>query len=351
MNPSEPQNKGIIADSRSDIEKLSDYKLGAETAIKPTIRLIDGNWKPYEPYGERQYSFVNGVYWDTMACTHFSSGHIIETQIIFLWSTLSDECKEFLKQYLNDPNDIKSFRVSKRFSAIVGGNTPQGNYFQKALQSWRDFGALPDKDLPFGGTDWNEYHNPSLATQELKDKAKKFLDYFDLQYEIIPNYDTQNGFSLSEESATADALTQSPVHIGIPIQASHAIEMTYLSGQNYSCLDDYEPFSRDNDTRPVNFAFKFVVSVKTPTPTPSYPVHFFSINFGYDSMFHDEVKMLQQVLIAEGLMKVNLDTGFFKDITLAAVKRFQAKYSIPQTGYVGVLTRTELNLLCRVHFK
>lgn len=38
-------------------------------------------------------------------------------------------------------------------------------------------------------------------------------------------------------------------------------------------------------------------------------------------------------------------TGYFGSLTLKAVKRFQAKYGIPQTGYVGPLTRAKLNTL------
>jgi hypothetical protein len=40
-----------------------------------------------------------------------------------------------------------------------------------------------------------------------------------------------------------------------------------------------------------------------------------------------------------------LDTGYFGKITLASVKRFQARYGLPVTGYVGKLTRGKLNEL------
>ena len=39
------------------------------------------------------------------------------------------------------------------------------------------------------------------------------------------------------------------------------------------------------------------------------------------------------------------ETSYFGYLTLNAVKRFQAKYLIPQTGYVGKLTRARLNSL------
>ncbi len=40
-----------------------------------------------------------------------------------------------------------------------------------------------------------------------------------------------------------------------------------------------------------------------------------------------------------------LDTGYFGKVTLASVKRFQARHGIPTTGYVGKLTRAKLNEL------
>src|SRR3989344_5472068 len=38
-------------------------------------------------------------------------------------------------------------------------------------------------------------------------------------------------------------------------------------------------------------------------------------------------------------------SGTFGTLTEAAVKRFQAKYGIPATGFVGPLTRSKLNTL------
>ena len=56
--------------------------------------------------------------------------------------------------------------------------------------------------------------------------------------------------------------------------------------------------------------------------------------------------MLQQVLIAEGLLKQGLDTGNFFDKTLMALKNFQVKYGIEPVGQVGPKTRAKLNELC-----
>ena len=59
----------------------------------------------------------------------------------------------------------------------------------------------------------------------------------------------------------------------------------------------------------------------------------------YQGLTSNDVRNLQIVL------GVTPTTGYFGSITNSAVKRFQAQYGIPQTGYVGPLTRAKLNEL------
>lgn len=58
----------------------------------------------------------------------------------------------------------------------------------------------------------------------------------------------------------------------------------------------------------------------------------------------DDVKNLQQLLTADkNIYPEGLASGFFGPATLRAVKRFQAKYGLPQVGNVGPQTRAKLN--------
>ena len=59
-------------------------------------------------------------------------------------------------------------------------------------------------------------------------------------------------------------------------------------------------------------------------------------------MTNNDVLELQKVLAKLGFFKVN-PTGYFGQITLKAVKAYQASKGISPTGFVGVLTRAELN--------
>jgi len=67
----------------------------------------------------------------------------------------------------------------------------------------------------------------------------------------------------------------------------------------------------------------------------------FNTDLGY-GMSNDDVMELQKRLTEEGVYTGPI-TGYFGDLTLAAVKLYQAKHNIIQTGFVGILTRTALN--------
>ena len=57
-----------------------------------------------------------------------------------------------------------------------------------------------------------------------------------------------------------------------------------------------------------------------------------------------DVSALQKVLVREGVYSGDVTGGFY-DQTYIAVKKFQKKYDIKETGYVGYLTRQKLNAL------
>ena len=58
--------------------------------------------------------------------------------------------------------------------------------------------------------------------------------------------------------------------------------------------------------------------------------------------FSTEVTELQDFLVDKGFLKTS-PTGFFGLLTLNAVKTYQASIGLPNTGYVGIMTRTAVN--------
>lgn len=340
------KNTGLIVDPRTPEEKSQDYVMGAETAIKYEDRVTD--WSEFVPEGEPQY----GQNFDTLSCVTFSALHIVEAQINWLIS--QDKVSQETLTWLTDNGYLTNnvIRLSKRFTAITSGTTKQGNYFAKVWDTIRKVGCIPDKDFPFGGNTWDEYHDTANITQAMKDKALKFLDFFDIKYEWV--YNDYAGMSVGERSLTSKALKQAPLHIGIPIPAGHAIMQYDLKESTYGVLDQYIPFKRDNsiDSPMINFAVKGYVTTKTQ-PNIEKPKHTFTKSMVYGDR-NDEVKWLQRCLIWEKLLKKDLDTGYFGTLTLRAVMAFQEKYAdkilkpiglTKGTGNVAGMTRLMLNEL------
>jgi hypothetical protein len=85
----------------------------------------------------------------------------------------------------------------------------------------------------------------------------------------------------------------------------------------------------------------------TTTTNPGQVLGASTFNFTSDLWFHmkdnSDVAQLQSFLVAEGYSIPDATTDFFGNETLAAVKAFQKANGIPQTGYVGPLTRAVLN--------
>lgn len=318
---------------------LQEWKAGGETGItQGTVT----DWKPYLPYGELQNRKIgNNIVFDTLACTHFASGHIYETFIIYLWKTgqLSNEAKTFFTKFLKDPNDINSFRVSKQFSAIIGNNTPQGNYFTVAWDTWRKVGAIPDSMLNTIETssNWQEYHDKIHITPEMELLAHESLLYVDVMYQWL---------NLKDSSI---ALSTSPLNAGIPIPANHAVEQFSLT----EMLNTYMPFI-DSIGDNIDFILQGVVKPRSEAPTA--PQHLFKTVLSFGSR-GEEVYWLQRVLSYEGLLNKNLinsdpSKAYFGTNTKNALIKFQEKYAkdilVPVglshgTGYFGAKTREFIN--------
>lgn len=65
-------------------------------------------------------------------------------------------------------------------------------------------------------------------------------------------------------------------------------------------------------------------------------------NLSYGLENNSQVKELQEFLISKQLLTGSA-TGNFYDLTLSAVKKYQASMGLPQSGYVGPLTRKAIN--------
>lgn len=114
---------------------------------------------------------------------------------------------------------------------------------------------------------------------------------------------------------------------------------------------DYSVYTRNSNggySSAVHIAARPVAGVeqvqldRNPVLEPAIAIQHFGsdISIGTQS---EEVIHLQQLLNTESLHPSALTTGYFGSLTLASLKRFQAKYNLPQTGVVDATTRPVLN--------
>jgi zinc D-Ala-D-Ala carboxypeptidase len=224
----------------------TDYITGASPLAWEGVN-PSGDWRPYLPLEEKQHNFS----FDTMSCTTFSALNVIETFVNFLM-----EKGKITSAQIGELAELGflqngKFNCSDRFTAIMSGTMPNGNYFQNVLDSIRKDGLLPEKDFPFTGKTWAEYHDKSKITQTMKDKAKRVLEILEIAYEWCPVTDTGTEFF--------DAFKQSPVQGAVTKDSpTHAIMFPQMEWE----FESYKPFLRKR-SRTVAYAMKIQVKAKT----------------------------------------------------------------------------------------
>lgn len=322
-----------------EFPKPTSYVAGLESPIS-AVRNPSGDWSNYLPDPENQFA----PSFDTMSCTTFSATNCVEINLRLL--------PESTKQELRALGFDEKFNISKRFTAIMSGTTAQGNTFEKVADSLRNTGFIPEQDFPFGDAKtFAEYHDRSKITSAMIEKAKKVAALVDVMYDWV-FFDQNPDFTDDQFDATSEALKVSPVQIGIQTPATHAISLIKeekRAGKPWlKVFDHYPNYIFEGDTYKPHFGLRYFVQSKSiPNPAVDvYPSYTFTKYLTSGLRNDNEVKMMQKVLIIEGCLKAGLDTGNFANLTLQAVKTFQAKYGIDTTGTVGPKTRAKLNELC-----
>lgn len=338
---------------------LTDWWADKETGVAYEIRNQSGKWGEWQPrYEPQKFKF------DTNGCVQFSFLNVVETQCNFLKAKHAFT-KEQIDWFENNGYLVNGdFEFSDRFMAIKAGCNVNGSVFSSPETTVRKVGLLPESDFTYSMADslkfesqkdmCNDYYNPKLITPEMETKAKKVLDILDISYEWVTN-------SKTDIEAMRKALKQSPLHVGVPVcletwnlgyvmpcgqtRPAHGVMIYEIDdvGSAYF-FDQYQPYLKNfATTYPIPIVMKVVVTVKNaPKPVLSNN-YIFANNLKY-GMINNEVKELQKTLKYLGLFNLE-PTGYFGPVTKQSVMLFQTLHQLPTTGYVGELTRNELNNL------
>lgn len=138
---------------------IQDWRYGSsplDTKItKPNF------WKDYLPIIE--YQIENGV--ETWSCVSFSALN----------------CLEVLYKY----HTGQELNFNDRYIASLSGTTNVGNYFRTVWDTIREYGLLPQVDLPFIGLTFDEYVDKTAVKPEMIENGKSFLQDWDIYYEFV----------------------------------------------------------------------------------------------------------------------------------------------------------------------
>jgi hypothetical protein len=214
-------NEDIPQSNTGVIEGSGTKSLYVAGTIPYEVRLESGDWRPYVPTGEKQYS----KYADFMACVSFSDTNSLETQGKFLTGV--------------EPN------WSDRFLAKMSGTTHEGNYLDKVADTVRNIGLVKEEEWPtVGDLTWDQYY--ASIPQDVINKAQKL----DVAYEAV----STEKFSLNYH------LKQAPIQITIPEpHPNHAVLLAHLDGDTAYYFDSYAPYLKTINVSKISYALKIVL--------------------------------------------------------------------------------------------
>ncbi|MCH7535315.1 MAG: hypothetical protein IH948_06155 [Bacteroidetes bacterium] len=248
------KNTGLLL-----VEQESDFFAGA----LPYEERVGKGWKEWLPTKELQK--IDGF--ETFGCVSFSHNNCVETQINWMiaQSKLSAKTLTFLDHngYLFEG----LLNVSDRYLAKVSNTSKRGNSCQKVADAGRHFGYVPETLWAFPETkEWNEYYK-EIPMEAMK-MGKKFLDHFDISYEIIPKSQMKKHLKhapLQIGSATCPDWHNDEIIQSCDWRPTHATMIYAGDGTYWSDFDHYNNYKKKLVwDYPIPFVMKIVV-------TPLFP--------------------------------------------------------------------------------
>jgi hypothetical protein len=216
--------------------QFSDYKFGGVNGVYNNIYLPDGNWTSYLPTNEIQY--VDGI--ETMSCVTQSAHNCLEIILKYLKANglLDKEDLKFLKDYEDDDENVN---FSDRFTANMSGTTQIGATLYNVGQSITNNGLLPERDwTQTKYLDWDDYYKE--IPQNLKNKALKFLDRFNISYETVWEKDFEEAIKYSPLQVVVYAWKKNyqGFYVNDVKKYNHAVSLILKNPDDI--FDTYSPF-------------------------------------------------------------------------------------------------------------
>lgn len=349
-------NHFFYAPRDSDFKFMSSG-INASSATKSWVPFVPTNVPQFGPLGDKENCITESF----CQCCEVDLIYQIDNKL------LPQTHLDFLEQggYYDENGKIN---FSIKFSSILNGTTLAGNSCNIVAASGRQYGLIPAKMLPNTADtqDWADYYNKAQITPEMLAMGQQFLKYFTIMYQwIYTGGGDRNGV---ENAVLEKAISAAPIQFVTPICPSwddplvtscgqinpqHATSaLEYHADDTSVILDHYGPYIKTlAGDYPIPYAMQFFCKPKDLTSF----TYIFNNDLKVEDTTHtDDVKALQKKLFQAGLFYDSEMTtlalidefgGYFGDVTLNAVKAFQAKHNLPTTGVVGPLSRSILSNL------
>ncbi len=270
----------------------TDWIVGSTSQIP--YEIVCSDWTPYLSEYDNQFGTV-----DWLRCVSESYVHTVEPYLNYKLANGFFSQKQ-ITELTNLGYIVKGkFKISIRAVAKMSGTDHTGNSQNAVAEAIRKNGLLPDSDWASSPTmGWNEHYAP--IPQNLLDKAKKFLDYVNLQYAWIVQDTSPVADYKSINQTIQKELLQSPLQFtsdlcpsytnranGLPCASCNSINTIHAmciyglqndnGALNRKVRDSYPPYNiLFANNYPIPYILKIVPTIlpelTSPPSLPNIPV-------------------------------------------------------------------------------
>lgn len=336
------------------IEQFYDDYKGAEDLRSPEEKIKDFNqnefvtsanpveWKEKKESELRSFPTLQQFY--TLKCVAFTTAKVA---LINFWL----KTKEFL---LFSANSIYKYRSNQNSGGMMG---------DEAFQIWKDRGISLEAVAKSNQTQEGDPYEISLFAQEVAKgfKLGNWITINEKDFDRVCSTIQTTGkgvmvwfyFTSREWSPEFPKVMDNLEHPYVSQASRHsvtAVDFCLFNGKEYLKIEDSAKFGGRNvryisrefftarnflSKYPMNFNYE---EAQLPPETPKLTK---DLKFG---MQDPEVKILQDILKAKGFFPANIaSVENFGNVTRTSVKAYQTSKGLVADGYVGIISRTELN--------
>ena len=178
------KNYGLNLEKEKLEESIEDWVFGS-TSPECIYSIPMKDRIDYLPKGELQKGLE-----DFQDCVTRAYLNILESKLTYAYrrGLISLKGRKFLNDnhFINYYNGVPSVELSDRYIAILSGTTREGNSLKAPVEAIRKYGVVPKNLLPANSkATWDDYHDKSKITKELKDLGQEFLTIWPINYEQV----------------------------------------------------------------------------------------------------------------------------------------------------------------------